>query len=219
MVDRGADPRRGTVTVTVDDHDDDDFDTTVDDDDDDDKQPTKEEFARMQRALTKANAEAKKNRLRYKAILERTVGGKSGDKEGAGDGKDADKNRELDRERIRNDVSEAEEAKWKKRVVRQAAKAALLEAGLQGDPAKLARLVDENEVEVDDDGDISDGLDEQVEQLKEDYPDLFEDKNAPPPKATRRGRIDGGNRDRPPAKKLSSAEIIQQRALRTAKRR
>jgi hypothetical protein len=198
--------------------DEDDFDAIVDDDDDDDddKQPTKEEVARMQRALTKANAEAKKNRLRYKALLEKTTNGKSD----AGDGKDdKNKDREIDRERVRNEVSEAEESKWKKRVVRQAAKAALLEAGLQGDPTKLARLVDEDDVEVDDDGEIADGLEEQIDSIKEDYPDLFEDKNAPPPKSTRRARIDGGDRGRPPARKLSSAEKIQQQALRTQRRR
>lgn len=202
--------------MTVDDHNDDDFDAIVDDDDldDDDKQPTKEDLARMQRALTKANAEAKKNRLRYKALLERTTDGKS-DKDGTGDSK----NREIDRERIRNEVSEAEEARWKTRVVRQAAKAALLEAGLQGDATRLARLVNESEVEVDDDGEIADGLDEQIESIKEDYPDLFEDKNATPPKNARRARIDGGNRDRPPPRKMTSAERIQQQALRTQRRR
>jgi hypothetical protein len=202
--------------VTVEHEDEDDFDAIVDDDDDDDdKQPTKEELARMQRALTKANAEAKKNRLRYKALLDKTTGGKPDD----GDGKDdKNKDREIDRERVRNEVSEAEESKWKKRVVRQAAKAALLEAGLQGDPTKLARLVDEDDVEVDDDGEIADGLEEQIDSIKEDYPDLFEDKNASPAKSTRRTRIDGGNRERPPARKLSSAEKIQQQALR-AKRR
>jgi hypothetical protein len=204
--------------VTVEHEDLDDFDAIVDDDDDDDdKQPTKEDFERMQRALTKANAEAKKKRLQYKALLEKTTGGKPD----AGDGKDdKNKDREIDRERVRNEVSEAEESKWKKRVVRQAAKAALLEAGLQGDPTKLARLVDEDDVEVDDDGEIADGLEEQIDSIKEDYPDLFEDKSAAPPKNTRRSRnIDGGNRERPPARKLSSAEKIQQQALRTQKRR
>ena len=202
--------------MTVEDHDADDFDTIIDDDDrdDDDSEPTKEELARMQRALTKANSEAKKNRLRYKQLLAKTVDGKSTD----GDGKE-DKNKEIDRERIRNEVSEAEEARWKKRVVRQAAKAALLEAGLTGDATKMARLVDEDDVDVDDDGEISDGLEEQIESIKEDYPDLFEDKNAPPPRTTRRTRIDGGSRERPPQRKLTSAEKIQQQVMKTNTRR
>jgi Phage minor structural protein GP20 len=201
--------------VTVDDDRDvDDFDATIDDDDDDDEYtpPSREEHERMKRALAKANNEAKKSRLKLKELLKASPEGK--------DGKPDDKNKELDRERIRSEVSEAEEARWKKRVVRQAAKAALLEAGLRGDPTKLARLVDEDDVEVDDDGEISDGLEEQVDSIKEDYPDLFEDKNTPPPRNTRRASINaGGSRERPPARKLTSAEKIQQQVLRTGKRR
>jgi hypothetical protein len=136
-------------------------------------------------------------------------------KSGAKDGKPDDKDKEIDRERVRHEVSEAEEAKWKKRVVRQAAKAALLEAGLQGDATKMARLVDEDDVDVDDDGEISDGLDDQIESIKEDYPDLFEDKSVPPAKTARRTRIDAGNQRPPQQRKLSSAEKIQQQVLST----
>jgi hypothetical protein len=201
--------------VTVDDSDAEDFDAIVDDDDDDDEYtpPSREEHERMKRALAKANNEAKKNRLKLKDLLKNAPDNK--------DGKTDDKSKELDRERIRSEVSEAEEARWKKRVVRQAAKAALLEAGLRGDPTKLARLVDEDDVEVDDDGEISDGLEEQIDSIKEDYPDLFEDKTTPPTRGTRRARIDaGGQRDRPPPRKLTSAEKIQQQVLKgSAKRR
>jgi hypothetical protein len=195
--------------VTVEDHDPDDFDAIIDDDDDSDEYtpPSQEEFERIKRALSKANSEAKKNRLKLKDLLKTTPDSK--------DGKSDDKSRELDRERIRNEVSEAEQDKWKKRVVRQAAKAALLEAGLRGDPTKLARLVDEDDVDVDDDGEITDGLEEQVDSIKEDYPDLFEDKNSPPARNTRRTRIDaGGTRERPPARRLTSAEKIQAQVLK-----
>jgi hypothetical protein len=200
--------------VTVeDDRDVDDFDVDiVDDDDDEYTPPTREEHERMKRALAKANNEAKKSRLKLKDLLKAAPESK--------DGKTDDKSKELDRERIRSEVSEAEEARWKKRVVRQAAKAALLEAGLRGDPTKLARLVDEDDVEVDDDGEISDGLEEQIDSIKEDYPDLFEDKNTPPPRNTRRASINaGGSRERPPARKLTSAEKIQQQVLKSTKRR
>jgi hypothetical protein len=200
--------------VTVDDSDAEDFDAIVDDDDDDDEYtpPSREEHERMKRALAKANNEAKKNRLKLKDLLKNAPDNK--------DGKTDDKSKELDRERIRSEVSEAEEARWKKRVVRQAAKAALLEAGLRGDPTKLARLVDEDDVEVDDDGEISDGLEEQIDSIKEDYPDLFEDKTTPPTRGTRRARIDaGGQRDRPPPRKLTSAEKIQQQVLKGSTKR
>jgi hypothetical protein len=194
-----------------------DFDVITDDDDDGDDDeytpPTREEFARVKNALKKANTQAKTHRLKLKKFLENPD-----EKSGSKDSKD-DKAKEVDRERIRHEVSEVEESKWKKRVVRQAAKAALLEAGLKGDPTKLARLVDEDDVEVDDDGDITDGLEDQIESIKEDYPDLFKDEDTPPPKNTRRTRIDGGDRGRPAQRKLSSAEIIQQQALRTTKRR
>ena len=196
---------------------DDDFDVDVDlrDDDDrddngdDEQTPSPEEFARMQRALTKANREAKKNRLRLKEFLNTSNDGKDGD----------DKNKRVERERIRDEVSEVEETRWKKRVVRQAAKASLLEAGLTGDASRLARLVDEDDVDVDDDGEITDGLEEQIEQIKEDYPDLFEDRTERKKERRSLRGIDGSDRGngRPP-RKLSSAERIQQQVLKTGRR-
>lgn len=186
-----------------------DFDIVDDDADEQDRPPSREEFERTKRALAKANREGKKHRLQLREVL-----ASSSDSNGD------DKKRELDRERIRDEVSEVEESRWKKRVVRQAAKASLLQAGLIGDATKLARLIDEDNVDVDEDGEVTDGLDEQIEEIRGDYPDLFEDRTAER-KQRRQGLrgIDGGDRgDRRPARTLSSAERIQEMALRGGKR-
>jgi hypothetical protein len=189
-------------------NDDDDLNMPDDDNDDQDQGPSKEEHERVKRALAKANSEAKKHRLRLKQYLANKD-----------DDDDEGKNKKVDRERIRDEVSETEETKWKQRVVRQAARAALLEAGLIGDAAKLARLVNVVDVEFDDDGDVTDGLQDQIDEIREDYPDLFEDRGVD--RKQRRGMrgIDGGDRggNRPP-RKLSSAEKIQELALRGGRR-
>jgi hypothetical protein len=191
-------------------NDDDDLNMPDDDDDDQDQGPSREEHERVKRALAKANNEAKKHRLRLKQYLANKDDDDVDDDKGK---------KKIDRERIRDEVSEAEETKWKQRVVRQAARAALLEAGLIGDATKLARLVNVTDVEVDDDGDVTDGLQDQIDEIREDYPDLFEDRGVD--RKQRRGMrgIDGGDRggNRPP-RKLSSAEKIQELALRGGRR-
>ena len=191
--------------------DDQDIDVDIDDDDDDqddDWQPlSRENEDKLKRALKKANDEAKKHRLKLRDFVKKSA---TDDKDG---------NAEVERERIRTEVTEKEEGRWKTKVVRQAAKAALLEAGLTGDATKLARLVDEKDVTVDEDGDIEDGLDEQIDSIKEDYPDLFEDRTQPRTRRSTTGRIDGSDKStRQPAKKLTSAEKIAQSALRKTAR-
>lgn len=181
------------------DREDQDYDLDVGDDDTDEQQSSDEELERAKRALKKANAEAKKYRLRLKEYLKNN------------DADNENNKSSISQERIREEVSEAEESRWKGRMVRQAAKAALLEAGLQGDATKLARLVDENDVEIDDDGEIVDGLEEQIDSIKEDYPELFEEQT----KANRRTRIDGSDRGGRPQRRLTTAEMIQEKALRT----
>lgn len=199
----------------------DDFDVEIVDDDDFDDEEGRtvslEEHERTKRALAKANREAKKHRLRLKNLLKEGKEGNSGDDNKDGSGKD----RKIERERIREEVSEAEEARWKKRVVRQGAKAALLEAGLLGDPTKLARLIDEDDVDVDEDGEITDGLEEQIEEIRNDYPDLFEDRSKERKKEKERPSlrgIDGASTGGQVRRKLSSAEKIQQQALATKRR-
>jgi hypothetical protein len=168
-----------------DDLQDDQDDDEGNEDDDSWEPPTKAEWEAHQAKLKKANAEAKKHRLAAKQ-----------------NGVKAETDVEKAVEEARTEV----ESKYKPLVVRTAAKAALAEAGLIGKPDRLIKLLDMDELEIDDDGEI-DGLEDQIRGLKADYPDLFQ-------KRTRAGRVQGADRrSTGGAQKLSSAERIAQMAL------
>jgi hypothetical protein len=187
-----------------DDDDEREFDVDMADDDsgdDDWEPPTKEEWERTRSSLSKANKQAKNYRLKLRDAQRTQSSAPSSDDSKDGK-KDDSRAREQERERIRLDAETESETKWKSKVVQNAARAALKEAGLLGDSKKLARLVDIDEVDVDEDGEVDeDSLAEQIEQIKEDYPELFsEDRDRERDRGYRRGRpasvtrIDAGNR-------------------------
>jgi hypothetical protein len=100
--------------------------------------------------------------------------------------------------------------KYKGLIVRTEAKSMLLAAGLKQAPARFVRMIDLDEVEVDDDGTIS-GLEDQIDGIKTDFPELFPDEDDEEPKRRRRtsSRKPGTDSDRrPPTKAKSSAEKI-----------
>lgn len=91
-------------------------------------------------------------------------------------------------------AAQAAEAKFKPVVVRTAAKAAFVEAGLvlpkgKGDAAlaRALKLLDMAEVEITDDGEVE-GLDDQIEEIKSEFPELFVSTRRP-------GRVDGAGRE------------------------
>lgn len=151
--------------------------------------PTKDEHERMQRALAKANAEAKTHREAARALQ-----AKSED----ADGKAA------------REAADAAEKRFKPVAVRSAAKAAFLEAGLQGSTperiARVIRMLDLDALDVDEDGDVT-GLTEQVAAIRKDYPELFTPTEKRPP------RLNTG--DRPPSngKALTTGEKIAAQVL------
>ncbi|MGW6912584.1 phage scaffolding protein [Kitasatospora sp. NPDC054939] len=112
------------------------------------------EHARTVAALKKANEEAKRHRLALKAREVR------------------DRENEGDHERAIREAAEAVEERWKPRIINQAARAALAEAGVAGSPARLLKLLDLDALSVDDDGDVI-GLDSEIDRLKEEYAELF----------------------------------------------
>jgi hypothetical protein len=93
--------------------------------------------------------------------------------EATGDTEEADKIRKAE---------ESAAARYKPVAVRAAAKAALLEANFQNPTEervkKLIRRLDLEEIDVDDDGDIT-GLQDQIDQLVDDFPELFTTPAAP----------------------------------------
>lgn len=107
-----------------------------------------------------------------------------------------------------------ERAQWESVAVRQTVRAELRDAGFTGDKKALTRvlrMVDVNELEFDvETGDV-DGLADQIEEIKKDFPSLFakapdaddDPKRRTAPRVTREGRDVG-------AKRPSTAEQIAQ---------
>lgn len=157
--------------------------------------------------------------------------------DGTGDGADdkvAKPTREqlvLERRRAEERGAAREAARFRPAVVQFAAAAALKDAGYSGKNISMAlRLLntDEVEVEFDDNGEVTTyGLDDQVEAIKNDFPELFVPKRADRRRTTdeddederpaRRGtprkvagggarQVDGGDRGRPAPKKLGWLE-------------
>jgi hypothetical protein len=116
---------------------------------------TEAEWKRLQAGLAKANTEAKTRREELAAARKAT---------------------EDDAGKAAREAAEAAEKRFKPVAVRSSARAAFIEAGLQGVTpervAKLVRMLDLDALDVDDTGEVT-GLAEQVAAVKGDYPELF----------------------------------------------
>lgn len=165
----------------------------VDDSDDSDESeedewtpPSREDWEKVQAALKKAQAEAKRRRLANKA------------KEGADIPEGA--------EAVEKAVAEAE-GKWKTKVIRAEARGALASAGV--DSAKLnkaLRLLDMDEIDVDEDDEVH-GLEDQIDELREEFPELFAPKHDAASHGRRVPRANGAGKTAPPKPK-SSADLL-----------
>lgn len=98
--------------------------------------------------------------------------------------RDKYKEQETETEKAVREAEEKAEARYKPIAVRKAVRAALVEAGAtastDGDKAKteariarLMKLIDVADLSIDDDGEVL-GVDEQIDGLRADYPELFE---------------------------------------------
>lgn len=153
--------------------------------------PSKEEWAKTQRALRKANAEAKKARLRAR--------GKSSGAASSGDDSD--------------DSGDATRDKATEREKRTAGLLALTSEGVSRDQAKrLVRLLDLDDQELDEFGELD--LEDQIADLKDEFPALFakeDDRGRRSP----RPRTSGG-RGRDSGEATAPDEKHTQRLLRSA---
>jgi hypothetical protein len=151
--------------------------------------PTEDEWKRTQAALARANGEAKNRREELQALRKQ--------------GEDADG-------KAAREAAEAAEKRFKPVAVRSAARAAFLEAGLQGVTpervAKLVRMLDLDALDIDDAGDVT-GLAEQVASVKADYPELFK------PVEKRPGRLNTGDRAPSNGQPKRSADLIAAQAF------
>jgi hypothetical protein len=102
-------------------------------------------------------------------------------------------------------------AKWKPKVVNSAAKAALLSAGAEK-PERLLRLIEHDDLEVTDDGDVH-GLDDEVDRLKDEYPELFAK-----PGRRRAAKVETGDRSKAGGTKKPLTATEKQALLLTGKK-
>ncbi len=149
--------------------------------------PDKETWSKTTESLSKANAEAKKWRLRaqgkdpkWKPAPPPADDEDDEDDEDKATKKPARRAGRKSEEQIRREAEEAALAKAKPGLVKAAAKDALKDAGLivpakNGDAAyqRAIRLLDMAEIDVDEDGEVS-GVADQVRAVKRDYPELFQ---------------------------------------------
>ena len=109
---------------------------------------------------------------------------------------------ESDQDRIEREAEEAAAGRYKPAAIKAGARAALTEAKIKGDVTRAVRLINLDDCDVDEDGEII-GLDDQIARLKSDFPDMFET-------TTRRKipRVDGAPRRPTKNEPKTSAEKI-----------
>jgi hypothetical protein len=158
-------------------------DTGSDDEDETEEEyeaPDKDTWGKTTEALSKANNEAKKWRLRAQGKDPKWTPAPPAKDDETEDKPAGPKPKPVNVEQIRREAEEAALAKAKPGLVRSAAKDALRDAGLvvptgaksEAALARAFRLIDLEEVDVDEDGMVS-GLEDQVRAVKRDYPELF----------------------------------------------
>jgi hypothetical protein len=162
--------------------------------------PSREEWERVRRTLAKRKQE--------KLDVQRQLN----------DLRDKHREQETDAEKAIREAAEKAEARYKPIVVKKAARAALIQAGataaVEGDKektearlARLLKLIDVSDLSVEDDGEVL-GLDEQVEGLRAEWPELFEPREKKP-----KARPTGAPRPAAVEKPKSTAEIHAARIL------
>lgn len=132
---------------------------------DDFKPPSKDEWARTQAALKKANDDAKRHRLRNKELEDKVRGD------------------ETEHEKALREAREEGEKRFREPMKRAGVRAALAEAGFSA-PDRLMKLIDWDAVSVDDEGELL-GIEAEVDRVKADYPELLpQEKPRPKPRPT-----------------------------------
>jgi len=114
---------------------------------------------------------------------------------------------------------EAEERaadKFRGIAVNQAARAALASSGVQtNNVGRLVKLLDLEDIQIDDNGEITDGLDEQIESLKSELPQLFRPAEPVKPKPRRAPapRVQSSGREQVEDEPGSSADRMARQIL------
>lgn len=174
------------------------------------KQPTKDDITKLTGALEKERAASKAARVQARELAAQL---KAATKKPSAD------ETEASLETAREEAAAAAEQKLKPVVVNAAAKAALLSAGLSvsGDATaknntikKLLRTLDLADIDIDDDGEVT-GLEEQIDEIVEAFPELFKKDEPAPAQKVRAPRLDAaGKNNAQPVPKTTGERYAQQ---------
>ena len=151
---------------------------------------TREEFEEMRNALKEATRKEREARKAAEKQL-----------------KEFQVKDETDTDRIAREAAEAAASNFKGHLVKAEAKAQLLALGLTASPERFLKMVDLESIVIDDDGSIE-GLEDQIQGIREEFPEVFRKKPAGTPDA-------GKQRTESPAKQepKSAAERVAQFAI------
>lgn len=172
-----------------------------------DKQYSKSDIDKLTGALDKERAASKAARIQVRELTTqlRTATKKPSTDEA-----------EAALETAREEAAAAAEQKLKPVVVNAAAKAALLSAGLSatGDATikKLLRTLDLADIDVGDDGEVT-GLEEQIDGIREAFPELFKKDEAAPVAKIRAPRLDAAGKSNTPTAPKTTGERYAQQIL------
>lgn len=188
--------RPGIVTATNDEDggsdddldEDDDLDDDEDQDDDEDAEKTDEELRaelkEVRKRLAKANDSSKSKRLRARELQKQLDDERR--KPAGKKPKSKDDDDEPDVNAIRESARQEARAESDNRVKRGAVRAELRAAGISPESAgRLVGLVKLEDLDVDDDGNV-DGIDDAIDELRSDFPQLFGGKGGEQQKQRRR---------------------------------
>lgn len=172
-----------------------------------DKQYTKTDIDKLTGALDKERAASKAARAQIRELSTQLK---------AATKKPTTDEAEAALETAREEAAAAAEQKLKPVVVNAAAKAGLLAAGLtatgEATMKRLLRTLDLADIDIDDDGEVT-GLDEQIEGIKEAFPELFKKDEPAPVTKVRAPRLDAAGKTNTQPTPKTTGEIYAQRII------
>lgn len=176
----------------------DDGETETEPNDDEWTPPTREEFEELLRSKRSANKEAMERRRYLEA---HGIDWKTGEKrERDRDTEDDAKTSPAKTESARRSAERAAakvEMRYKPAIARLAVKGALTDAGWTGkDTSMVMKLIDIDDIAVDDDGEVT-GITDQIEAIRAEFPSWFRKTREPKTETGGSSEVDGGRKTAP----------------------
>lgn len=177
--------------------------------------PSREEFEEILKSKRSANKEAMERRRYLEA---HGIDWKTGEKRTADD--DADKPTATAKTETAKRAAERAAAKvemrYKPALAKMAVKSALTDAGWNGkDTSMVMKLIDLDDIAVDDDGEVT-GISDQVEAIRAEFPSWFKKTREPKSETGGSREVDGGRKAVPAGGKAKNswADDVASRLMR-----